>query len=189
MLGMFSKLDFNEVTNMKKSLLAIAAGALFFNASQSLAKAEVEIVWENPKEYRDVQPTSQSRSRFREQTFKHLDKYINELAEELPEGQTLSMKVTNLDLAGSVWPASFVGFGHSSSDVRLVKSIDIPRMEFSYVLTDATGTALQEGEVNIKDMNFQHRHNPFFKSETLRYEKNMLRQWFKDEFPELIAKK
>lgn len=189
MKGMVLKLDFNEVTNMKKSLLVIATSALFFNVSQSMAKAEVEIVWENPKEYRDVQPTAQSRARFREQTFNNLEKYINELAEDLPEGQTLSMKVTNLDLAGAVWPASFVGFGHSSSDIRLVKSIDIPRMAFSYVLTDASGIALQEGDVNIKDMNFQHRHNPFFNSETLRYEKNMLRQWFKDEFPELIAKK
>lgn len=174
---------------MKKSLLALAVSALFFNTGQSLAKAEVEIVWENPKDYTDVKPTSQSRSRFRQQTFNNLEKYINKLAEDLPAGQNLAMKVTNLDLAGTVWPASFVGLGHSGGDVRMVKSIDIPRMKFSYTLEDAGGVTVQEGEVNIKDMNFQHRHNPFFNSETLRYEKNMLRQWFKDEFPELIAKK
>ena len=34
---------------MKKSLLALAVSALFFNASQSLAKADVEVVWDNPK--------------------------------------------------------------------------------------------------------------------------------------------
>ena len=174
---------------MKKSLLALAVGALFFNASQSLAKAEVEIVWENPKKFTDVKSANESRSKFREHTFAQLEKYINELAEELPEGQTLSMKVTDLDLAGQVWPASFVGLGHSGGDVRLVKSIDIPRMEFSYTLTDTDGSIIQQADVNIKDMNFQHRHNPFFDSESLRYEKNMLKSWFKDEFPELIAKK
>ena len=107
----------------------------------------------------------------------------------MPDGQTLGIKVTNLDLAGQVWPASFVGLGHSGGDVRLIKSIDIPRMEFSYTLKNSDGSVVQEAEVNLKDMNFQHLHNQFFNSESLRYEKNMLKSWFKDEFPELIAKK
>ncbi len=173
---------------MKKSLLTLAASALVLSASQSVAKADVEIVWENPKDYTDVRPTTESRVKFRESTFKKLEEYVNKLAEDLPDGQTLSMKVTNLDLAGQVWPASFVGFGNGGTDVRLVKGIDIPRMEFSYTLKEADGSIAQENEVKIKDMNFQHRHNPFFRSEPLRYEKNMLRKWFKDEFPELIAK-
>ena len=149
---------------MKKSLLVIVTGALLLNASQSLAKAEVEIVWENPKEYTDVRPTSQSRSKFREQTFANLEEYINKLAEDLPDGQVLAITVSDLDLAGNVWPASFVGIGNSTGDVRLVKDIDIPRMEFSYTLKNTDGTIVQEADVKIKDMGFQRRHNPFFKS-------------------------
>ncbi|GAA0855315.1 DUF3016 domain-containing protein [Aliiglaciecola litoralis] len=172
---------------MKVSYL-ITGAALMLVSAQSQAKAEVEVVWENPKEYRDVQPTMQSRAKFREQTFKQLEEYINELAESLPEGQKLSITVTNLDLAGQVWPSSFVGLGNSGNEVRVVKQIDIPRMSFSYTLTDAQGAVIQQAdEVNLKDMSFQDRHNPFFRSENLRYEKNMLRIWFNDEFPELIA--
>ena len=173
---------------MKKLMLIFAASTLTLLSIPSFAKAEVEITWENPEKYRDVRPTNESRKRFRENTFKKLDTYIADLAEQLPDGQKLQLTVTNLDLAGQVWPASFVGLGHGASDVRLIKSIDIPRMEFSYKLLDKTGQVVQEAVVKLKDMSFQNRHNQFFGSESLRYEKNMLKDWFEDEFPKLIAK-
>jgi hypothetical protein len=47
---------------------------------------------------------------------------------------------------------------------------------------------LQESAVKLKDMSFQDRHNRFFDSESLRYEKNMIYEWFKDEFAQLTAK-
>ncbi|MDC0602252.1 DUF3016 domain-containing protein [Aliiglaciecola sp.] len=170
-------------------ILTLMVGATLLVASNtSFAKADVDITWENPKKFRDVQPTMQSRAKFRAQTFERLEKYMNKLAEGLPEGQTLAITVTNLDLAGRVWPSSFVGLGSGGSEVRLIKSVDIPRITFSYKLVDSDGTVIQEAEeVKLKDMGFQTRHNPFFKSESLRYEKNMLRRWFNDEFPSLVA--
>ncbi|MFT5675278.1 MAG: hypothetical protein ACI808_001208 [Paraglaciecola sp.] len=173
---------------MKKLMLVIVSGMLIVGSSQLSAKAEVEITWQNPEKFRDVKPANDSRKRFRERTFKKLDEYFVELAERLPDGQKLLITVDDLDLAGQVWPASFVGLGHGSSDVRLIKSIDIPRMSFQYKLEDMSGEVLQEAEVKLKDMSFQDRHNPFFRSENLRYEKNMLRDWFNDEFPEVIVK-
>lgn len=168
----------------------VATGATFLLISgASAAKGNIEVTWENPKEYRDVQPTNSSRKKYREQTFKQLEKYFEKLSETMADGQTLAMTVTDLDLAGRVWPSSFVGLGNSGGEVRLVKRNEIPRMTFSYRLTDAQGNVIQESdEVKLKDMGFQERHNPFFKSENLRYEKNMFRLWFNDEFPEMIAK-
>ena len=72
--------------------------------------------------------------------------------------------------------------------MRLIKSIDIPRIAFSFELLGADGTVLQQGEQNLKDMSFQDRHNPFFSSENLRYEKNMLRMWFEEQFEQNLAK-
>lgn len=181
----------SKLTNaIASKAVLIATGATFFLFSGfSTAKGNIEVTWENPKEYRDVQPTNQSRKKYREQTFKQLDSYFEKLSESLADGQTLAITVTDLDLAGRVWPASFVGFGNSGSEVRLVRNADIPRMTFSYSLTDAAGNVVQESaEVNLKDLSFQDRHNPFFKSENLRYEKNMIRHWFRNEFPEMIAK-
>jgi hypothetical protein len=151
-------------------------------SSQAVAEEKVEIEWDKPEKYRDVRPSNESRKRFRESTFKRINEYMNKLALELPADKRLLMKVSDLDLAGQVWPASFVGLGHSSSDVRVIKNIDIPRINFSYQLLDESGQVVQEADVKLKDMSFLDRSNHFFKSESLRYEKNMLKRWFNEEF-------
>lgn len=174
---------------MKRFMLAAFGCSLIFGISSAHSKAEVEITWENPKEYTDVKPTNQSRTRFREGVFKKLDEHFVELAERLPDGQKLAITVTNLDLAGQVWPAAFVGLGSGGgSDVRLVKTIDIPRMSFSYILTDSAGVVLKKDDVKIKDMAFQNSARSRFSNDSLRYEKNMIEEWFEDEFPKLVAK-
>lgn len=167
-----------------KTLLAIMAVSVLAVSTLAQAKADVEITWHEPENYTDIRAANESRTKFRERTIKQLQEYINELSESLPEGYKLMMTVKDLDLAGQVWPGSFVGL-NSASDVRLIKRIDIPRMTFDYRLLDPQGQTLkQEEEVKLKDMSFQDRHNPFFDSETLRYEKNMLREWFRDSFSE-----
>ena len=174
---------------MNKKILAVLTGVGLLLTSQAQAAANVEVTWENPKEYTDVKPSNESRKHFRKRVFKQLDNHFVELAEKLPDGQTLQVTVTDLDLAGQVWPASFVGFGNSGSDVRLIKRIDIPRMTFSYKLLDADKNVIQESsEVKIKDMGFQDRLTSSFRDEPFRYEKQMIKDWFNDEFPELIAK-
>ena len=173
---------------MKKLILGIFSGMLILGSGQLAAKAEVDITWQNPEKFRDVKPSNESRKRFRERVFEQLDEYLLELAEQLPDGHKLLITVNDLDLAGQVWPASFAGLGHSMSDVRVIKSVDIPRMSFQYKLVDASGAVVQEADVKLKDMSFQSRHNHFFDSESLRYEKNMLLDWFEDEFPDLLVK-
>ncbi|MEH6709969.1 MAG: DUF3016 domain-containing protein [Paraglaciecola polaris] len=173
---------------MKKLTVVLLSGIALMLSAQAYSQGKVEVIWQNSDKYTDVRSANESRTRFKERTFTQLEEYLTELAEALPNEQTLKITVTNLDLAGQVWPASFVGFGHSASDVRLIKSIDIPRIAFNYELLDSAGAVLQQGEQKLKDMSFQDRHNPFFSSETLRYEKNMLRMWFNEQFPQDVAK-
>jgi hypothetical protein len=168
--------------------LIVSAMTLGFS-SQVLAQTEVEIEWDKPEKYRDVRPSNESRKRFRETTFEHISEYMNKLALALPDNKKLLMKVSELDLAGRVLPASFTGLGLSGADVRIVKSIDIPRINFSYQLLDSSGEVLQEADVELKDMSFLNRSNHFFRSEALRYEKNMLKRWFNAKFGAQIAQK
>ncbi|WP_199271338.1 DUF3016 domain-containing protein [Paraglaciecola sp. L1A13] len=171
---------------MKKLAAVMFTGVAFMMSTPAYSQAKVEVTWQNPDKYTDVRPSNESRTRFKERTFKVLEEYLVELAEVLPDDQTLKITVTNLDLAGQVWPASFVGLGQSASDVRLIKRIDIPRIAFNYELLNSNGEIFKQGEQNLKDMSFQDRHNPFFSSENLRYEKNMLRMWFEDQFRQEI---
>jgi hypothetical protein len=172
---------------MKSIAIAIFSVSLLFFSATSFAQAEVEITWQDPEKFRDVRPTNESRTKFRERTFKQLNEYIVELAEDLQEGQKLVMNVTNLDLAGEVLPASFAGLGHSSSDVRVIKTVHIPRISFDYQLLSSDGEVLQEKEVKLKDMSFLNRQNRFFSTAALRYEKICWRDSLKTSFQNQLA--
>jgi N-acetyl-beta-hexosaminidase len=173
-----------------KILIGLIISAMTLGtSSQVVAQTEVEIEWVKPEKYRDVRSSNESRKRFRENTFEHISEYMSKLALALPDNNKLLIKVSDLDLAGRVWPASFIGLGMGGADVRVVKSIDIPRINFSYQLLDTSGQVLQEAEVELKDMSFLDRSNHFFRNEALRYEKNMLKRWFNQEFDSQIAKK
>lgn len=172
---------------MQKLLFSLFASMFMLSSNTALAQAEVEVEWKEPKKYRDIRPANESRAGFQKRVFNQLTEHLQKLAKELPEGQKLSLVVTDVDLAGQVWPGHFVGID-TASDVRLIKRIDIPRMAFSYKLTDSDGTVLKEGEANIKDMAFQDRSHRSFSNDSLRYEKTMLRSWFQDTFPKMLAK-
>ncbi|GEA12397.1 DUF3016 domain-containing protein [Alteromonas sp. KUL49] len=149
---------------------------------QTVTAAQVTVTWESPEDYRDVRPVNQSRSSFREQTFKQLEAYFEELAVALPETHSLNITVTNLDLAGEVWPASFVGMGPAGNDVRLIQDIDIPRMEFTYSLLDADGQTIAGQEVKLKDMGFLMGSTTRRQGDSLAYEKHMIKEWFDEAF-------
>ncbi|MEP0354706.1 MAG: DUF3016 domain-containing protein [Paraglaciecola sp.] len=172
---------------MKTSMAACLSAIILIANFQLMAATQVEVQWLNPEKYRDVRPTSEPRKRFRESTFKKLDAYLQELSFRLPAGSKLLMTVTDLDLAGQVLPASFAGLGHGSSEIRIINAVDIPRMSFSYQLMSSTGEILQETDVNLKDMSFMNRMPQSFRSDTLGYEKSMLKRWFNKEFNQQIA--
>ena len=171
---------------MKKYIFSLFIPALLLSSGGALAQAEVNIEWKNPDDYRDIRPVNSTRASFRKHVFSEIEEYMRKLAKGLPDGQTLALEVTDVDLAGQVWPGHFVGID-TSSDVRLIKRIDIPRMEFAYKLTDGDGKLVQEGLAKIKDMAFQDRTSRTFSQDSLRYEKSMLRDWFNDTFPKMLA--
>ena len=157
-----------------------------FASSESDSQAiplNITVKWGDYKTFTDVKSANESRKKFAERTFRSIDKYLVKLAQDLPQGHVLNIDVTNLDLAGRVLPGSFVGLGlHSAEDIRLIKQIDIPRIAFSYTYVDAAGNVLSSDTVELKDMSFISGHNPLFSSDSLKYEKNMLRKWFKKNF-------
>lgn len=177
----------NKLTVFSKRLITALLLSVAMISHSALANEEdsskIEVTWGDYKAFTDVKAANESRKRFAERTFANLEKYLAKLAQDLPSGHQLNIEVTDLDLAGRVLPASFAGLGmHSADNIRIIKNIDIPRIKFNYVYTDANGVELKRDEVNIKDMSFISRHNPVFRSDSLKYEKNMLRNWFNDTF-------
>lgn len=183
----------NRSVQLSALVLSLAASSIVFGVSHAsvddhgehdeLQISALTVTWGDYQTFTDVKPANGMRKAYAESTFKTLEEYMHKLAADLPQGHTLAMTITNLDLAGRVLPGSFTGLGlHSADMIRVIKTIDIPRIEFTYEYKDANGIVVKSDTVNLKDMSFMTGHNPLFSSDSLKYEKNMLRKWFKKTF-------
>ncbi len=100
---------------------------------------------------------------------------------ELPEGKVLNIEVTDVDLAGDVH--------RTMSRIRVMTDVYAPRIEFSYQLVDQNKNVLLSGSENLKDRNYLMGSNLRYRNEFLGYEKNMLDEWFKDTFVDMLVEK
>lgn len=169
---------------MRKLSLMTLAILLAFTSLKSVA-GEAEVNFEGVEDYTDFEPADGIEKRFQEKRMEELKDYLGKLAEDLPDGQMLSMTVTDIDLTGRLEPT----FGQSaSSHIRIVRTIDFPTMDFSYQLKSADGRVIKEADVNLKDMSFEFdttatRHT---RNDALYFEKKMLRDWFIDTFRDQV---
>lgn len=161
-------------------LISILLSSLILLTTNANA-ASSEVTWTDYESYRDIDPGEQNRKRFRETTFKNLEKHFVKLAGTLPEGQVLKINVTDVDLAGDTHAGGI-------NRIRIIKSIYSPRMNFSYQLLAEDGKVIQSDEVVVKDMNFMSTTRLKYRNDSLGYEKKMLDDWFDKAFTALIVK-
>ncbi|MDN3653708.1 DUF3016 domain-containing protein [Thalassotalea ponticola] len=157
-------------------LNSLICGALFSITHAYAGEAKVN--WIEPNTYTDIRPGDEPRKRFEKRVFSELETYIGELAATLPDGQTLQMDVTNLDLAGDVRYM----VGPNNATVRVIEDLYFPKMRFRYQLTDASGEVLKQGEEKLKDMGFFNSPKRSMRHENFSYEKAMIGEWFEQTF-------
>lgn len=154
---------------------------LMVSQNQALAGSS-EVTWTNPDDYRDVQPSNETRKHFRERIFKSFEKHFAKLAKRLPEQQTLKLDVTDVDLAGDTLAGGI-------ERLRIVKEIYSPRMKFSYQLVDKNDNIIKSADVALKDMSFMTGNNLKYRQKSLGYEKKMLDDWFFETFSDNLTTK
>ncbi|TFW16113.1 DUF3016 domain-containing protein [Duganella callida] len=144
----------------------------------SSAWAEVIVTYTKPDDYTDV-----SRSVIeRERTLKAFSDYFATLDKKLPAGQTLKIEVLDIDLAGREYPRRFSG-----EDIRIMNGgADWPHMHLKYTL-EQDGKVIRSGDQQLSNMNYQNRTMGYFDSDPLRYEKQMLDDWFKKSIVPKVA--
>ncbi len=158
-------------------LCAVAVSCQLHAATvdKSAATPAVKVTWFNPEKYSDIRPASGTRKAYQERVTNAFDKIFVELAEKLPAGFRLEIRVTDIDLAGDVSPM----YRLNNSDIRVVKDIYFPRMNFDFVLYDQNKQqVLQESDVKIKDMGFMMSSHLGSQSSEFGYEREMLKKWF-----------
>ena len=109
---------------------------------------------------------------------------IDTAARYLPEPLRLEVKITDIDLAGD-----FELFrGPQSDQARVNKSIYPPRIALEFRVSDASEQTVKEGQRNLTDLNYQLRVD-YPREDYLRYEKELLRDWLRDELASLKSGK
>lgn len=153
----------------------ITLGLLAFCAA---AQADVTVNFVNPEKFRDIKDNHGFR---RMEVLKDIEAYLVEQAGKRLPGRDVRINVTDVDLAGEVEP-----FGRRMEWLRVMRTVTIPSLSFNYEVSEG-GKVVQQGEVTLRDMNYQDGFNGFSNSEPLRYEKRMIDRWFKEQFSPKMA--
>jgi len=149
---------------------AAVAGLLMLAAGSAAAGATVTFT--QPEQFSDVPHAAWERERILNQVSKHFDV----LAAKLPAGQSLKVEITDLDLAGRLLP-----FRSGVPELRVVgKGADWPHMTLRYTITQGD-QVLKSGEETLSNMSYMdHIRFNRYRDDTLRFEKEMLDNWFKE---------
>lgn len=113
----------------------------------------------------------------RERVLKDLSDHFAELGKLLPAGQELTVEVTDLDLAGRIDHTR-----RSGNEIRVLRGgADWPRMELRYSLVQ-DGKVLKSGDAKLADMTYMDHARMISSNESLRFEKQMVDEWFAKTF-------
>jgi hypothetical protein len=94
----------------------------------------------------------------------------------LAPNQALEVKVLDIDLAGQFEPWNF-----RLRNIRVMRDITWPRMKVQYTFREDGAELLSAGE-DVADLNYLGRPTLCFSNDRLRYEKQMLDDWFYNRF-------
>lgn len=137
-------------------------------AGPALAAGQVEVSFVQPERFADIGRTPTERQR----AMDTLRGYLQSLAPQLPDGQTLKLEVLDVDLAGELDPTR-VG-----QELRVLRGrADWPRINLRYALT-RDGRTLKSGEEQLSDMSYLDQVTPMPMTSSLPYEQRMIGRWF-----------
>jgi hypothetical protein len=159
----------NERKNIMKSLMKTMALAGLLALVAGSASAAVNVTWVHPENFHDLPfPTSE-----RKEMLDQIADHFKKLGENLPPGEDLRIEITDFDPAGRLVPSIRLG-----RDLRVMNGrADWPRMDLRYAV-EQNGQVLKSGESHLQDMNYQQTYSHYFDTEPLRYEKQMIDDWF-----------
>lgn len=154
------------------ALLPISLGV------QAGESTQVDVQFLHPEKYTDADYGRGFLKREGEAIFAKLRIHLQREAPKfLQSGQRLRVQFTDIDLAGDHEPHASIHL----RDVRIIRSIYPPKLNFRYQLTDELGAVLREGDASIRDLGFD-LHQRGRLSDSLRFEKRILDEWLRREF-------
>ena len=161
--------------------LATVSPVLAEEAAAQNSKVKVEL--DNPVKFTDVRDAYMPSDKGQVANAEILRDYIaKKSAEYVPDGYTLNVTVTNIDMAGDFEPWGRAG----ADDVRIVKDIYPPRIDLSFKLVDSAGNVVKEGARELRDLNFMMKIN-IRTTDSMRYEKALIDDWISKDLKPVKA--
>lgn len=148
--------------------------------ASSMTWGEVTINFKNPERFIDIRIDGFDNPEY---FGKEMTDFLQQaMKRHLPEGLALEITFTQVDLAGAFEPWR----GPDFNNVRILKDIYAPRLEFSYALLDEQGNILKQGETRLIDINYLENVNPLRAGQDILYhEKKMMERWVRRHLTKL----
>jgi hypothetical protein len=157
--------------NTSTILRAALAGVLAFSSAAALA-GTAKVSFDHPEDFVEM-PWMQAD---KDDILKDLSDHFAALAKKLPPGEELTVEVKDFNMAGRIRPGRFTGH-----EIRILRGgADWPRMDLHYTLT-RNGMVVASGDAHLSNMDYLQRINIYDSGDSLRYEKQMMDDWFKKE--------
>lgn len=160
-------------TLMAVAVLPVAAEA----PDTGTASKAVTVQYVNPHDFTESRQSAGIVGFDQHNYLEKLKTYLQQQAAPmLAAGQHLSVRITDIDLAGSYEPWR----APAMTDVRIMRDIYPPRIELSFTLTGANGKTLRSGDRQLNGLGYlsgsamgHPDHEP------LRYDKSLLDRWLR----------
>lgn len=156
-----------------KTLYKILLACGLLAGAASVAQAAVTVQFINPERYEDVALSP----RDRDDILREFERHFVKLGQRLPPGQDFNVEVLDIDLAGRMQPSR-----SAMQDIRVMRGgADWPRMHLRYTVT-SNGQVVRSGDVQLRNQMYLDRVSNYLSGDQLRYEKQMIDDWFYKEF-------
>jgi len=141
--------------------------------------ANVQVSWDDPANFADTRSNLCRNPVKPEEWLGQLARHIDSRAGRvIASDQSLKVTITDIQRAGQCEPWR----GPALDDTRVIKDIYPPSISLHFVLADASGHVVSEGDRTLRDSAFMHRGTMLNKDDPLRFEKRLLDDWLRKEF-------
>jgi hypothetical protein len=157
--------------------VAVATAGVVSAADQPGSR--VTVVFVEPQRFTDIQASAARSEKGSQAILDEIERFMRATGEaQIPAGFTLDIRVTDIDLAGEFEPVR----GPQFERTRFMRDVYWPRFDLGFVLRDAEGRVVKEERRTLRDLNYLTRSR-LVSDDYLRYEKALLRDWLRQEFP------
>lgn len=155
---------------------ALAATSAAFAANEAASKGAAQIAYHEPEKFADFRKSESYRQSDAEVLQAELSRAIERTAgHALPPGYTLTIRFSDIDLAGDINPLHRMEL----NDVRVYRSVYVPRLVFDYAVLDAEGATVVAGSEKLVDLAYDMRVHTT-RTDYTEIEADMMRDFIKD---------